>query len=113
MSSNSESLEDYRHARRDELTRLSREERDVIRRELTRRGFVGATAAATLAALVGRQPRLLQAAGQAAHPAAGPRPEATADAVIVLWMAGGMASTETFDPKRYTRSRRACRSRTC
>jgi len=27
---------------------------------------------------------------------------ATADAVIVLWMAGGMASTETFDPKRYT-----------
>ena len=28
--------------------------------------------------------------------------EATADAVIVLWMAGGMAQTETFDPKRYT-----------
>ena len=27
---------------------------------------------------------------------------ATADAVIVLWMAGGMAQTETFDPKRYT-----------
>ena len=23
-------------------------------------------------------------------------------AVIVLWMAGGMAHTETFDPKRYT-----------
>ena len=29
-------------------------------------------------------------------------PKATADAVIVLWMAGGMAQTETFDPKRYT-----------
>ena len=29
-------------------------------------------------------------------------PAATADAVIVLWMAGGMAQTETFDPKRYT-----------
>ena len=29
-------------------------------------------------------------------------PRATADAVIVLWMAGGMAQTETFDPKRYT-----------
>ena len=28
-----------------------------------------------------------------------PRPGATADAVIVLWMAGGMAQTETFDPK--------------
>jgi len=27
---------------------------------------------------------------------------ATADRVIVLWMAGGMAHTETFDPKRYT-----------
>ena len=25
-----------------------------------------------------------------------------ADAVIVLWMAGGMAQTETFDPKKYT-----------
>ena len=32
----------------------------------------------------------------------GRRPKATADAVIVLWMAGGMAQTETFDPKRYT-----------
>ena len=30
------------------------------------------------------------------------RQRATADAVIVLWMAGGMAQTETFDPKRYT-----------
>ncbi len=26
---------------------------------------------------------------------------ATADTLIVLWMAGGMAHTETFDPKRY------------
>jgi hypothetical protein len=26
----------------------------------------------------------------------------TADTVIVLWMAGGMAHTDTFDPKRYT-----------
>jgi hypothetical protein len=26
----------------------------------------------------------------------------TADSVILLWMAGGMAHTETFDPKRYT-----------
>jgi uncharacterized protein (DUF1501 family) len=28
--------------------------------------------------------------------------EATADSIILLWMAGGMAQTETFDPKRYT-----------
>jgi hypothetical protein len=30
------------------------------------------------------------------------KPKPTADTVIVLWMAGGMASTDTFDPKRYT-----------
>src|SRR3954471_24757733 len=56
----------------------------------TRRGFL--KAGAGLAALAGREPELARAAG----------PEATADAVIVLWMAGGMAQTETFDPKRYT-----------
>ena len=68
-------------------------EEDRIYRALSRRGFIGATAGATLASLVGREPQQLRAA-QA--------PKATADAVIVLWMAGGMASTETFDPKRYT-----------
>ena len=61
---------------------------------LTRRGFMGCTAAATLSALAGREP-LLALGSQAP-------PRATADAVIVLWMAGGMAQTETFDPKRYT-----------
>ncbi|MBL8211447.1 MAG: DUF1501 domain-containing protein [Bryobacterales bacterium] len=30
------------------------------------------------------------------------KPRATADTVILLWMAGGMAQTETFDPKKYT-----------
>ncbi|MHC5027387.1 MAG: DUF1501 domain-containing protein [Planctomycetota bacterium] len=30
-----------------------------------------------------------------------PPPRGTADSIILLWMAGGMASTETFDPKRY------------
>ena len=54
---------------------------------------MGATAAATLSALAGREPIFAQGA---------PAPRATADAVIVLWMAGGMAQTETFDPKRYT-----------
>ncbi|MEM8888082.1 MAG: DUF1501 domain-containing protein, partial [Bacteroidota bacterium] len=28
--------------------------------------------------------------------------ESTADTVILLWMAGGMCHTETFDPKTYT-----------
>ena len=31
-----------------------------------------------------------------------PGRESTADAVILLWMAGGMCHTETFDPKRHT-----------
>ena len=70
---------------------MSPEERRVFAR-VSRRGFMGATAAATLGALAGREPQLVRAAQ---------RP-ATADAVIVLWMAGGMAQTETFDPKRYT-----------
>lgn len=30
------------------------------------------------------------------------KPKATADTLILLWMAGGMAQTETFDPKTYT-----------
>ena len=54
---------------------------------------LGATAGATLAALAGREP------GVHYRP---PPSQATADAIIVLWMAGGMAQTETFDPKRYT-----------
>ncbi|MEP0843209.1 MAG: DUF1501 domain-containing protein [Phycisphaerae bacterium] len=29
-------------------------------------------------------------------------PDPKADCMILLWMAGGMAQTETFDPKRYT-----------
>jgi uncharacterized protein (DUF1501 family) len=71
---------------------MTREER-FITAQLTRRRFLGATAGATLAAFVeGREPRLV---------ASQTRP-ATADAVIVLWMAGGMAQTETFDPKQYT-----------
>jgi len=49
---------------------------------------------ATLAALTGAEPQLLRAAATSPPP--------TADAVIVLWMAGGMAQTETWDPKRYT-----------
>src|SRR5438093_4153488 len=70
------------------------DEERLISSRVSRREFMGATAAATLSALVGREPRLVRA-----EAAPG---KATADAVIVLWMAGGMAQTETFDPKRYT-----------
>jgi uncharacterized protein (DUF1501 family) len=77
----------------DDDARFSREERAILSR-LNRRTFLGVTAGATLAALAGRKPQLVQAQSS--------RPAATADSVIVLWMAGGMAQTETFDPKRYT-----------
>jgi hypothetical protein len=83
------------------MERLTRDEREIYSR-LTRRGFMGVTAGATLASLLGHEPVRLDAAPRQNGAAAGPRPKATADAVIVLWMAGGMASTETFDPKRYT-----------
>ena len=65
-----------------------------ISSQISRRGFMskGVTTAATLAALTASKPQLVRAAA----------PEATADSLIVLWMAGGMAHTETFDPKRYT-----------
>src|SRR5215218_8400607 len=76
---------------------LTAEERRIYAR-LSRRGFMGVTAAGTLAALAGREPFRLDAA----QPPPASARRAAADAVIVLWMAGGMASTETFDPKRYT-----------
>jgi Protein of unknown function (DUF1501) len=61
----------------------------------TRRDFLATAGAATLSALAGGVPRAVGAQGAE-------RVASTADAVIVLWMAGGMAHTETFDPKRYT-----------
>jgi hypothetical protein len=36
-------------------------------------------------------------------------PKATADCCILLWMAGGMAAPETFDPKGYQPFEKACR----
>lgn len=63
---------------------------------LDRRQFLATTSAATLAALAAGESRSLVAADEEQPPAA------TADTVIVLWMGGGMAHTETFDPKTYT-----------
>ena len=62
---------------------------------MTRRDFIKTASTATLSALAAGFPRPLFA-----EPEEKPKP--TADTVIVLWMAGGMASTDTFDPKRYT-----------
>ncbi len=61
--------------------------------KLDRRQFLQRVSAASLAALATGAPRRLFAASE--------KPAATADTVILLWMAGGMAHTETFDPKRY------------
>lgn len=62
---------------------------------ISRRGFIGTTAAAVLSAVGGSAPETLKAADA-------PAIKPTADSVIVLWMAGGMAQTETWDPKHYT-----------
>jgi hypothetical protein len=70
---------------------MNAEERSIYAR-LSRRRFMGTTAGATLAALAGSEPGVLRGADI----------KPTADAIIVLWMGGGMAQTETWDPKRYT-----------
>lgn len=58
-----------------------------------RRDFLKALSASTTAAMMARTPQLL--GNDIRHP------EAKANSCILLWMAGGMAAPETFDPKRY------------
>ena len=61
----------------------------------TRREFLQRISAASLAALAtGAPQRVFAGSAKKLAP--------TADTVILLWMAGGMAHTETFDPKRFT-----------
>jgi hypothetical protein len=62
---------------------------------MNRRHFLQHASAATLAALTGGAPQLLAAKRSA-------KLAPKADSMILLWMAGGMAHTETFDPKRHT-----------
>jgi hypothetical protein len=62
-----------------------------------RRDFLQKLSGATVATLGLGAPKLLAAAdGQTLV-----EPTATADSCIVLWMGGGMAAPDTFDPKRY------------
>src|SRR3954447_10472680 len=61
----------------------------------TRRDFLKTASAATLSSLAAGFPRQILAEQEE-------KINPTADTVIVLWMAGGMAHTETFDPKKYT-----------
>src|SRR5512133_3007655 len=63
----------------------------------TRRDFLKTASVATLSALGAGYARALHGGEPSSEKA-----KETADAIILLWMAGGMAHTETFDPKRYT-----------
>ncbi|NDA69142.1 MAG: DUF1501 domain-containing protein, partial [Verrucomicrobia bacterium] len=60
----------------------------------TRRDFLAKLTAATTATMAMGAPRLL-ANEKIIHP------KATADSCILIWMGGGMAAPDTFDPKRY------------
>jgi uncharacterized protein DUF1501 len=63
--------------------------------QFSRREYLQAMTAAGLATIAGGAPRL-----RAEEPVK--HPKATADCCILLWMGGGMAAPDTFDPKRYT-----------
>ena len=64
-----------------------------------RRDFLKQMAAVSAAALMAGEPRLLSAAPASDEKIV--QSPAKADACILLWMAGGMAAPDTFDPKHY------------
>lgn len=63
---------------------------------IIRRDFLRQLAAAGTAAWMTGEPRAVWADGSKLT-----QPKPKADACILLWMAGGMAAPDTFDPKRY------------
>jgi len=66
-------------------------------KHIVRRDFLRQLTAASAAALACSAPRNLRADQHFAVD----HPTATADACILIWMGGGMAAPDTFDPKRY------------
>lgn len=79
-------------------SRAESKSRIALERGATRRDFLRSMAAASAAALMAGEPRLLRADASGATIE---QPMAKADSCILLWMGGGMAAPETFDPKRY------------
>ena len=68
-----------------------------MKTSLDRRDFLKSASAATLGALAAGYPSTTAAAAANLGSL-----KSKADTVIVLWLAGGVASTDTFDPKQYT-----------
>ncbi len=66
-----------------------------IQEEIARRGFLKQLGAASAAALACGGTDLWANAEAIIHP------KAKADSCILIWLAGGMAAPDTFDPKRY------------
>ncbi len=79
-----------------DLNGISRAESET----LLRREFFTRAAAATLAT-VSTGSLFAESENSSRQQPKKPAFPATADTLIVLWMAGGMAHTETFDPKRH------------
>lgn len=67
----------------------------TLTEKLARRDLLKQLGAATTAALAAGVPRAW-ADSKSVH-----SPEAKADSCILIWLAGGMAAPDTFDPKRY------------
>lgn len=71
-------------------------------KHIVRRNFLRQLSAASAAAMACSAPRALQAEQHVSVQ----HPKAAADACILIWMGGGMAAPDTFDPKRYEPFRR-------
>ena len=67
----------------------------TIQEQIARREFLKKLGGASAATLAMGGPRIWANAEDVEHPAA------KADSCILIWLAGGMASPDTFDPKRY------------